>query len=264
MSNIDKLDKEISIDEISKNVANEESEFLQKMQELLKKNGEKQYGWLQYLNDEILKIIDNVDRRIHYWEDRRTQFLQIALGLLAASIAGIIAIMPEIQEILINRKTIVANLFYISLLPSLFVLIAGGIRIVWLWNLQNNPSYPFTKSFRVWRWQYRYAEQPGMEVNTNIQNDSKKELVQEARKFQANLMNYKNMTIDCDINELVNQNLSQLYLLITNEKYKIKFISKLRDSLLTFLKTSLIVFVVVFGLILINFIFSLIKSGLLI
>ncbi|MFC1539735.1 hypothetical protein ACFL6H_09950, partial [Candidatus Latescibacterota bacterium] len=43
------------------------------------------------------------------------------------------------------------------------------------------------------------------------------------------LLEYKLRNLRSTPDELFDQDMSQLYLLITNEKFKIKFVSKLRD-----------------------------------
>jgi hypothetical protein len=254
MSNINKLDNKYSITDLENNIAFEQEEFRKKISKI--KDGEEKFKSekLVYLNNEILKIINNIDARINYWEGRRTQFLQIALGLIGASFAGIISILPEIQNNYTNISRFNTNFFYCPLFFSLLVLILGGIQIILQWNIQNNPNYPFTKSFRVWRWQYRYAELEGNQINVNLKKGDEDGFLNEAKKFQSNLMNYKNKTIMSDIDELVDQNVSQLYLLITNEKYKIKYVTKLRDILMKYLTASLWVFI---GIFFINIIFTL-------
>ena len=186
-------------------------------------------------------MISCIETRIHYWESRRTQFLQLALGIIAASLAGIVAITPEISGSSLKGSLTFADIVFFPLFIMMITLIFTSIGIVSLWNKQNNPSYPFTKALKIWRWQYRYAEGVGREVNTDIQDQSEIIFAEEINKFQQNMLDYKNKTINSDMAVLYNQNLSQLYLLITNEKYKIKFVSKLRDKLLSSLRITLII-----------------------
>lgn len=242
---IDQLDKKVSIDDADKKFLKEEARFIRKIKKKFEVKKEKNIERIQYLNNEALKYINNIDNRIHYWDSRRTQFLQLALGMLAASLAGIITLLPPILEVIYNQNTIpIKMVFFIPLGLAITTLAITSIGIVVLWNKQNNPSYPFTKGLRIWRWQYRYAEQKDMEIDTEIQDDDVEKYMEEIRKFQQNLLSYKEKTISSDLAELYNQNLSRIYLLITNEKFKIKFLSKLRDKLIKGLNWTLLIFVV--------------------
>jgi hypothetical protein len=209
-------------------------EFIEKTKE-----GGNQKGALQR---DIREMIGSVDERIHYWETRRTQFLQLSTAILAASIVGIVAISPSV----LTRS----DLFVFPTLLDLPILLAsiflffGSLWLIYLWNLQNNPSYPFTKGYEVWRWHYRHAERHPLD--TNVFNYTEDIFKKQVKNFAENVTEYKIRTLKADYKELLDQDLTQLYLLITNEKFKIKFVSQLRDSLMRVLGMALLVGIISF------------------
>jgi hypothetical protein len=192
--------------------------------------------FLEKICKETREMIPQIDERIHYWENRRTLFLQISLGITAASLAGFIAIASKVDNILLNFYT-TSTFIIIPILVLCLSLIIGGVMILSLWNEQNNPTYPFTKATKTWRWQYRHAEtNPN---RTDFEKFTKEIVEEEAHKFAANLTDYKIHLIKSSYIELLDQDISQLYLLIINEKFKIKFVSQLRDKLYNVLRIAL-------------------------
>jgi hypothetical protein len=230
---IDELDQEFSeaeIEEIHRQASAEVKKALDRFFEKYEK--EEGEAWVRRWED-IKQMIEHVDERIHYWENRRTQFLHLATGILAASLAAIIAIMPTLYDV--NLCALQSVPFYAIFAASL-VLTAGCIVLLTIWNRQNNPSYPFTKGYRIWRWHYRHAEKTPL--NTDIFKYDRKTYEEQARTFAENLSNYKVRTLDSKPQELLDQDLSQLFLLLTNEKFKIKFVSDLRNCLWTTLRLA--------------------------
>jgi hypothetical protein len=115
--------------------------------------------------------------------------------------------------------------------PLLFActIFLGCVILLLIWNSQNNPNYPFTKGSQSWRWQYRHAEKEPLMTN-NIRWDENLYL-SEAEKYNRNLFDYKRKFYTTDKPSFISTDLSQLYLCITNEKFKIKFVSRLRNGL---------------------------------
>jgi hypothetical protein len=173
---------------------------------------------------DIQNLVVHLDGRIHYWDNRRTQYLQLTTAILGASLAGIIAI----SNAALGASSVLDRFILFSpILVSLIVLVFGSIMIIKLWNKQNNPSYPFTKGYRIWRWQYRGAE--NIPSNTNISSYTRESFEKEVNLFSENLFLYKSKYLSASLEDLIDQDLSQAYLLITNEKFKIKFVTNLRD-----------------------------------
>lgn len=196
----------------------------------------KEEGLIERIGKETREMIPQIDGRIHYWEDRRTMFLQVSLGITVAALAGIIAITPHISIVFTEFFSITTFIF-IPLIILCLILIGGGIKILSLWNEQNNPTYPFTKATKTWRWQYRHAETNP--TNTDFKNFTNKIVEEEAYKFAGNLADYKIRLLSSSTQELLDQDISQLYLLLINEKFKINFVTKLRDTLFCVLRWSL-------------------------
>ena len=177
---------------------------------------------------DVRELIYHLDGRIHYWDDRRTQYLQLVATILGASLAGILAITSIALSSHGTSNQLNKLILFSFILVPLIVLVIGSIIIIRLWNRQNNPPYPFTKSYKVWRWQYRHAEKEPL--NTDTASYTEASFKQEVDKYSDNLYTYKSDYLKSSINDLLDQDLSQLYLCIINEKFKIKFVSKLRDS----------------------------------
>src|ERR1035438_5876432 len=104
----------------------------------------------------IREALFHLDSRIHYWEGRRTQFLQLTITLLGASLVSITAILTQLL------KTVPpCRLQMITFFPPLMfsgILFISCLIMLLIWNGQNNPNYPFTKVKQRSRWQYRHAE----------------------------------------------------------------------------------------------------------
>jgi len=179
----------------------------------------------QALSNDVRELLQTLQGRNEYWEQRRGLFLQIALGMLAFSIAIGTAIAAVFDKLMLHPFTfiIMGGVIAVSL-----AILVGGIQIIRIWNRQNNPDYPFTKGYKHWRWQYRYAEEIIPEFKYRY--ESKEEFEKDIETYIRNLHSYADKTLNLKPLEILEQDISQLFLLIENEKYKIKFVSELRDE----------------------------------
>ena len=177
--------------------------------------------------DQTHLLIQNVDRRIHYFEDRRTQFLKLGSALTAASIAAIFAFTNSIDRTL--ELNITQGVYWSFLWGSL-VLCIGSLYLIFKWNKQNNPPYGFTDKNGIWRWQYRFAEKTPQ--TTILKKDGEGYKNAFTQTFQANLSHYVKRTIEATNEELFEQDISQLYLLLINEKSKINMVNSLKAILM--------------------------------
>lgn len=186
------------------------------------------------LSQDIRDLVKVLQGRNEYWEQRGSHFLQIALGMMAFSVAIGTAIAAVFDRLMTHPFTFIIMGAVISI--SLTVLIAG-IAIIRVWNRQNNPDYPFTKGYKHWRWQYRYAEEIIPEFKYRYV--SVKEFEEDIETYIKNLHSYAEKTLNITPMEILEQDISQLFLLIENEKYKIKFVSELRDEVTRWLRVIL-------------------------
>jgi len=188
----------------------------------------------QSLSADVRELLQTLQGRNEYWEQRRGLFLQIALGMLAFSIAIGTAIAAVFDKLMLHPFSfiIMGGVIAVSL-----TILVGGIWIVRIWNRQNNPDYPFTKGYRHWRWQYRYAEEIIPEFRYRY--ESKEEFEKDIATYLKNLRSYADKTLNLKPLEILEQDISQLFLLIENEKYKIKFVSELRDEVTRWLFITL-------------------------
>ena len=241
MTSIDQLDKQYPADMITQSYEQGKRRIQKEMDAFVKRNQKNENILLARWQD-VKDLVYHLDGRIHYWDDRRTQYLQLVTAILGASLAGILAI----TNIAVSSTDIPHQLILFSfILVPLIVLVIGSINIIRIWNRQNNPPYPFTKSYKGWRWQYRHAEKEP--INTDTASYTGDSFKREVDKYSENLYTYKSTYLNASINDLLDQDLSQLYLCIINEKFKIKFISELRDSFYSMLQLALwssIVFII--------------------
>jgi hypothetical protein len=245
--NLDKNFPQESIDKIAETKAIDVEKAYAKLQDSVT---------FEKIRHETREMIPQIDERIHYWEERRTIFLQISLGILAAALAGIVAIGSDASVITTNFYSL-TTLIYIPILILSLCLIYGCINILLIWNKQNNPPYPFTKATRTWRWHYRHSETS--ETKTDFESFDKNIMEEEAYKFANNLADYKIKTLSSSNNELLDQDISQLYLLLINEKFKIKFVTILRNSLFQLLKCSFITTGISLGLLVVIFLINILS-----
>ena len=188
----------------------------------------------QALSNDVRELLRTLQSRNEYWEQRRGLFLQIALGMLAFSIAIGTAIAAVFDKLMLHPFTfiIMGGVIAVSL-----AILVGGIQTIRIWNRQNNPDYPFTKGYKHWRWQYRYAEEIIPEFKYRYK--SKEEFEKDIETYIRNLHSYADKTLNLKPLEILEQDISQLFLLIENEKYKIKFVSELRDEITRWLFVTL-------------------------
>jgi hypothetical protein len=188
------------------------------------------------LSNDVRELLRTLQARIEYWEQRRGFFLQLALGMEAFSIAILTAIAAVFDKLMIHPITFITMgvVFAVSI-----AILIGGIQIIRIWNRQNNPDYPFIKGYKHWRWQYRYAEEIIPEFKYRY--DSKGEYEKDIETYIKNLHSYAEKTLKLKPLEILEQDISQLFLLIENEKYKIKFVSELRDEVARLLFVALCV-----------------------
>ncbi|MBA7550027.1 hypothetical protein ES705_42532 [subsurface metagenome] len=186
------------------------------------------------LSKDLKEIIHMLQERHEYWDHRRELFLQIALGMIAFSIAILGGIAAVFDKLVAHSPTFV--IMGIILVVSLTTIV-GGAQLVRVWNRQNNPDYPFTKGYKHWRWQYRYAEE--IQRPFKYQYETKEEFEADIEAYIKNLASYAEKTLALKPMEILEQDISQLFLLIENEKYKIKFVSELRNTLTRLLSVAL-------------------------
>ena len=246
------LDNNFSKEDIEKLSKNSFKRFSKELDNFCKNGKPNREEKYKMLRKDIREMILNIDNRIHYWESRRTQYLQLATAILAASIIGIITTFQKI--FLFQNLYDLQSIAYMVILIPCLILFLGSIYLLNVWNKQNNPNYPFVKMPRIWRWHYRHAEKNS--IDTNISKYDKEKYKTQIDIFIDNLENYGIKTLKADYKELLDQDISQLFLLITNEKFKIKFVTHLRDCFYKILSVSIYSFVILIIIYILNLIFS--------
>lgn len=186
------------------------------------------------LSQDIRFLLEKLQERNEYFEQRRGLFLQIALGMMAFSVAIMTAVAAVFDKLIAHPFTFVIMGIVLAISGAILI---SGIQVIRKWNRQNNPDYPFTKGYKHWRWQYRYAEEiiPAFKYRYK----SIEELEKDIETYIKNLHSYAEKTLNITPMEILEQDISQLFLLIENEKYKIKFVSELRDEITRWLYATL-------------------------
>lgn len=170
--------------------------------------------------EKIQRMIVHLDNRIHYWDSRRSIYLSIGIALFGGSIAGVLNVVQKISYLQLIELSSLYQ-YMLLLFALLFVSIAyAAARIIFLWNHQNNPDYPFTKLGIVWIWHYRYAGSY-LEPESKGSSDA-------ITKYKDDLNSYRIKFVQASKSDLFEQDISQLFLLIENERYKVKMVSDLK------------------------------------
>jgi hypothetical protein len=169
-------------------------------------------------------LIDRVEPRIWYAENRRSSFATIAVALLAAGIALLAAL-------LVNHA---------SYRPALWGLVTLGIGavvtgsvVLLVYSGQTNFDYPFKKKTTTWKWFYRDAL-PGTKSLAvpwhTIQRKADRERATELfDKDWAEFVTRQKTLTDVRISAV--QDMQQLFVLHVNEFYKNKFLTQIRRVL---------------------------------
>lgn len=185
------------------------------------------------LSKDARYLISILHDRHEYWDHRRERFLQIGLGMVAFSIAVIGALAAVFDKLIAYWVTFILMGIVFLVMAGIII---GGIQLIRIWNRQNNPDYPFTKGHKIWRWQYRYAEETQRPFKYRY--NTKTEFEEDIEVYIRNLHSYARRTLDLKPMEILEQDISQLFLLIENEKYKIKFVSELRNTFVRWLTVA--------------------------
>ncbi|GEM_PF-3855762 len=186
---------------------------------------EKEELWKKWVY--IREMIFHLNDRVNYWETRRTQLLQVGLALLVAFGGISFALFNKYYDPIANpfKGSVIEITIAFILLLFCFLVFVSSFFMVLIWHTQNNPKYPFVYGYKIWLWHWRHAEHE--QSNTKI---SIKIFSDEVKKFSRNMLFYKEKLLNSSNEELLDQDISQLYLLITNEKYKIKMVTQLQVS----------------------------------
>ena len=200
---------------------------------------------LKEKNKEVLDMLDFVNKRIDYTEQRRFGYLQIGIAMVAFSGAGgaIIAVFLNTEQ-----NTAIANVLLGFLYPFVIGFFITGLCMVRKYNVQTNPRYPFidTDVTKTWKWFYHYMDVK--KLGTKIKY-SEEEHQQYNQEYLNKMGEYANKLIKEDKKEELKQNTEQLYLFLILEKYKNDFTRQLQGIFYSGIKrtmrTSIIILVIV-------------------
>lgn len=172
------------------------------------------------------KILDSEKMIAHYIsmtneiESRRTKIYEFSLTILAISLAAI--------GLLFSQKAQIGNYIFWPIIIGLIIQILFSITIAYIYNKQTNFMYCFRRIEgygNTWKWFY-YGNSEVLKIDTNpiIQIKKFEKTIEPYLKGLRNfLSNYKNEKI----NKKLENNLQQLFLLMTHNYYKNRFCRQL-------------------------------------
>jgi hypothetical protein len=182
---------------------------------------------------EVNSIIQLVNNRIFYTEDRLSKIVAFSLALMAIGMAFFAAI--------INLTGLT---FIVGLITALFFILTGGIAAL-VNTFYVNPRYPFRAMKNDWKWFYSGIIDKKYRPKLIFQ-DSPSELFSKKLLHMRGLNDYAEKILVEDKVERLKVDLQQLYLLHVNEKYKNRYLSNLRNILiLGLIITSVFLFILV-------------------
>lgn len=183
------------------------------------------------LNEEILKIIELIQIRSSSYENRRNIVLSLAITIVGVGITAL-ALYPSDQ--------LESGIW---LQPTVVCLIMGGICTFILYFLQSRFPYPFTENVENWRWIYHDIVDSSVPIGPIINGN---DLSKIRAKYTRDLNSFIRRSLNSTSEELLTQNLQQLFTLITYERYKIKFYQQLIKNLGFYLAITFLIFLISF------------------
>lgn len=186
--------------------------------------------------DEVNSIIQLVNNRISYTEDRLAKIITFSVALMGIGMAFFAAI------IMLSGVT-----FYIGLITAFSFFFTGGLTAL-VHSIYVNPKYPFRAMKNDWKWFYAGIITKDYHPKPLFQ-DSNSEFLSKRLLHMQGLNQYAEKVLDEGKSERLKVDLQQLYLLHVNEKYKNRYLSNLRNILFRGLLVTIIFLFMLVGLI---------------
>lgn len=187
------------------------------------------------------KMINHYVSMTNEMENRRIKTYELSLTILAISLTAI--------GLLLAQRENISNIFFWMIIGGLSIQILSSMLLLFFYYKQTEYPFPFKRNKKFgnsWKWFY-YGNPEISKMSTNPIfhdiNDSTKHYLNGLKIF---LKQYK----DEDINTKLENNLKQLYLLMTHNYYKNRFFTqliKIRNLgfIVTFI-VMLLIFIIIF------------------
>lgn len=178
---------------------------------------------LSILRSSALERIRETTSRIHYAEGRRGTFSALAVGLIAAGVALLAALLTNSADVTFR--------------PGLWTMFTAGIGAVatglvtlWLYAEQTNFDYPFKTSAPTWKWFYRDAVPEAGSVDTpwhtRLRHPQRTAAEAAFTSAWENFARRELTLLDARVS--FEQDINQLFVLYANEFYKNRFLTQVR------------------------------------
>ncbi len=163
------------------------------------------------LDEQTVKLIDHVHNRISYTDQKHRTAFESCIAILTFAIA---------LGVFLNEYN--KEWLFIAL-PLVYCLSIVGIVGITLFIFQDRFKRPFIEVSRTWRWFYHYCIDPRIPVGPGLRksqrNDSKKE-------YLRGLYQYAKNTLNATPQQILKQDIEQLFVLLTDERLKNEFLKQ--------------------------------------
>ena len=171
------------------------------------------------LANDTREIISFAQSRLQEWTGYRSTSLQVSLGMFAFSVAGL-AIISDPSKIPLYVYPIAVPFLLVLFVWSLYIFITVA-RQVSFW-------YPFIDVANTWRWFYLYCVPSKLPFKTNLKQHEK---AASRQLYLEGLLKYAKRTMELSGRKQLQQNIEQLYLLLTYEGYLDQFAMDINKKL---------------------------------
>lgn len=177
---------------------------------------------LKSLQDRLYRMITYTVGRHDWYATERDRFLQIGIGLLAAS-AGIGAVFAQLAE----HLTLITNVLVLSTIVSLF---ATGIGLLYIYNQGVERDHPYRKVADIKSWYFKYNLPSGLE--DEISDDPKLARIQ-VGEIVDNIDNFVQRwtSLVKEKHGFIKEDLEQVFILQLLQRYRAQQLKRMSRSL---------------------------------
>lgn len=190
------------------------SEFENILRETLEKNRKVDKEEIQ---KRLEAMINYGIGRVDYYENYRTTFQTIAMGLIGGAFA--------IAALLVGSNANYGLWVSCFILGSALILLVGGIWTLWSYLLESAPDYAYRDVADIKSWYFKYNMPAGTKSAPKKGSVKRESAVrQHAEGFKAYVRSWINHAADQDT--LILEDLEQVYILFALQKFKRDFVIK--------------------------------------
>ncbi len=169
------------------------------------------------LDEETLKLIDHVHGRVSYTDEKHRNSFQAHIALLTFAVA---------LGVFLNEYN---GHWLVAAIPIVIGLSVVGASGVILFVFQDRFKRPFIGVAQTWRWFYHYCIDPRIPAGPFLTCDQREE---SKREYLRGLYQYAKNTLVATPQEMLKQDIEQLFILLTSERLKNEFLKQSQGILL--------------------------------